>query len=87
MMAEDPGTKALATAEQAYVLLELGQAESALQLIEFAHAENHSKLPDLTRIWLHARKRLALRAWLPGLGFSANRRRVVQSPTQLPSPM
>ncbi len=53
-IAEDPSILAFATAEQAYVLLDLGQAESALQLIEFAHRQNRSKLPPLMRSWLHA---------------------------------
>ncbi|UGQ14285.1 helix-turn-helix domain-containing protein [Yinghuangia sp. ASG 101] len=54
MMANDPSIQAFATAEQAYVLLDLGQADSALQLIEHAHGENRGKLPSLMRSWLHA---------------------------------
>ncbi|MGW1994103.1 XRE family transcriptional regulator [Embleya sp. NPDC001921] len=52
-IAEDPSILAFATAEQAYVLLELGQAESALDLIRYAHGENRTRLPSLTRSWLY----------------------------------
>ncbi|GAA0333052.1 hypothetical protein NE235_13335 [Actinoallomurus spadix] len=52
--AEDPSLLAFATAEQAYVLLDLGNAEQAAELVEYARHQAAGKVPDLMRTWLAA---------------------------------
>ncbi|MGW9210652.1 XRE family transcriptional regulator [Embleya sp. NPDC055664] len=52
--ADDPAVLAHATAEQAYVLMDLGRAEAALVVIEHAHQRDQAKLPPLLRSWLYA---------------------------------
>ncbi|WP_037576672.1 hypothetical protein [Phaeacidiphilus oryzae] len=52
--AGDPMVLAFATAEQAYVLLDLQRPEPALQLIQHAHQADRAHLPPLIRAWLYA---------------------------------
>jgi tetratricopeptide (TPR) repeat protein len=52
--ANDPAVLAHATAEQAYVLMDLGRPEAALTVIEHAHQHDQAKLPPLLRSWLYA---------------------------------
>lgn len=52
--AENPGLLAHATAQQAYVLLDLDQPNHALELMQSAHASAGQRLPALMRTWLHA---------------------------------
>lgn len=51
---EDPSLLAFATAEQAYVLLDIGHTEQALELVEYAHQQATSKVSILTLTWLAA---------------------------------
>ncbi|GLY82017.1 XRE family transcriptional regulator [Actinoallomurus iriomotensis] len=52
--AEDPSLLAFATAEQAYVLLDLGDAERATELVSHARNQAGTALPALMRTWLAA---------------------------------
>ncbi|SFD21366.1 hypothetical protein [Streptomyces aidingensis] len=52
--ADDPMLLAFATAEQAYVLLDLQRAGQALDLIQHAHHSQRQRLPALLRAWLYA---------------------------------
>jgi ATP/maltotriose-dependent transcriptional regulator MalT len=52
--AEDPSLLAFATAEQAYVLLELGDAERAVELLGHARKQADTAVPTLMRTWLAA---------------------------------
>ena len=52
--AEDPALLAFATAEQAYVLLDLGDGEQAAELVEYARHRAASTIPALMRTWLAA---------------------------------
>lgn len=52
--AADPMLLAFATAEQAYVLLDLQHTKQALTLIQHAHQADRNQLPALMRAWLYA---------------------------------
>jgi tetratricopeptide (TPR) repeat protein len=52
--AENPSLLAFATAEQAYVLLDLGEAEQAAELVEYARHQAAGTVPALMRTWLSA---------------------------------
>ena len=52
--ADDPKILAFASAEQAYVLLDLQRPEQALTMIQQAHRADHDRLPALMRTWLYA---------------------------------
>jgi hypothetical protein len=52
--AEDPSLLAFATAEQAYVLLDLGDAERAAELVGYARQQAGTAVPALMRTWLAA---------------------------------
>jgi tetratricopeptide (TPR) repeat protein len=52
--AEDRSLLAFATAEQAYVLLDLGDAERAAELVDYARKQAGSAVPSLMRTWLAA---------------------------------
>ena len=52
--AEDPSLLAFATAEQAYVLLDLGETEPAAELVEYARLQAGTAVPALMRTWLAA---------------------------------
>ena len=52
--ADDPKILAFASAEQAYVLLDLQRPQQALTMIQQAHREDHHRLPPLMRTWLYA---------------------------------
>ncbi|MDL4777592.1 helix-turn-helix domain-containing protein [Actinomadura xylanilytica] len=52
--AEDPSLLAFATAEQAYVLLDLGNAEQAAELVGHARRQAAGKVPSLMSTWLAA---------------------------------
>ncbi|MGD9483538.1 helix-turn-helix transcriptional regulator [Streptomyces sp. TRM70308] len=52
--AGDPTLLAFATAEQAYVLLELQRPQQAVELIQHAHHAERNRLPALMRAWLYA---------------------------------
>ncbi|MEW1545301.1 hypothetical protein [Streptomyces tsukubensis] len=52
--AENSALLAHATAQQAYVLLDLDQPAHALELMQSAHSTVRQKLPGLMRTWLHA---------------------------------
>ena len=52
--AEDPALLAYATAEQAYVLLDLDRSRDAAELIAEARREGRSRLPGLMTCWLTA---------------------------------
>ncbi|MBC3843595.1 hypothetical protein GXW82_35475 [Streptacidiphilus sp. 4-A2] len=52
--ADDPKILAFASAEQAYVLLDLQRPQDALTMIQQAHREDHRRLPPLMRTWLYA---------------------------------
>ncbi|MGW1666892.1 hypothetical protein, partial [Streptomyces microflavus] len=52
--ADDVAVLAHATAEQAYVLMDLGRADAALAVIEHAHQRDQAKLPPVLRSWLYA---------------------------------
>ncbi|GAB3961147.1 hypothetical protein GCM10029978_012530 [Actinoallomurus acanthiterrae] len=53
--AEDPSLLAFATAEQAYVLLDLGDAEQAAELVGYARRQAASEVPALMRTWTRRR--------------------------------
>lgn len=52
--AEDPSLLAFATAEQAYVLLDLGDSRQAGELVQYAHQESLGTVPRLMETWLTA---------------------------------
>ena len=52
--ADDPKILAFASAEQAYVLLDLQRPQQALTMIQQAHREAYHRLPPLMRTWLYA---------------------------------
>ncbi|WP_236655616.1 hypothetical protein [Streptacidiphilus carbonis] len=52
--AENATLLAHVTAQQAYVLLDLGQSAHAVELMTHAHAAAGQKLPALMRAWMHA---------------------------------
>lgn len=52
--ADDPKVLAFASAEQAYVLLDLQRPQQALTMIQQAHRVDHDRLPPLMRTWLYA---------------------------------
>jgi tetratricopeptide (TPR) repeat protein len=52
--AEDPALLAFATAEQAYVLLDVGQTEEAAELVEYARHQATGAVPVLMETWLAA---------------------------------
>jgi hypothetical protein len=52
--AEDPSLLAFATAEQAYVLLDLDNAEHAAELVEHARHQSAGAVPALMETWLAA---------------------------------
>jgi tetratricopeptide (TPR) repeat protein len=52
--AEDPSLLAFATAEQAYVLLDLGQTEEATELVQHARHQATGAVPALMETWLAA---------------------------------
>jgi hypothetical protein len=52
--AEDPSLLAFATAEQAYVLLDLGDSGHASELVQYAHHESVGAVPALMETWLTA---------------------------------
>lgn len=52
--ADDPSLLAFATAEQAYVLLDLGDAGQAGELVQYARHESAGAVPALMETWLTA---------------------------------
>ncbi|MQA96010.1 MAG: hypothetical protein GEV11_15650 [Streptosporangiales bacterium] len=52
--AEDAALLAFATAEQAYVLLDVGEAEQAAELVAYARDRTAGQVPGLMRTWLSA---------------------------------
>ncbi len=52
--AEDPSLLAFATAEQAYVLLDLGDASQAMEMVQFARHQATGAVPGLMATWLAA---------------------------------
>ena len=52
--AEDPALLAFATAEQAYVLLDLGQGDQAAEIVEYARRRAGGTVPAVMRTWLAA---------------------------------
>lgn len=52
--AEDPSLLAFATAEQAYVLLDLGDTDQAGELVQYARHETAGAVPALMETWLAA---------------------------------
>jgi tetratricopeptide (TPR) repeat protein len=50
--AEDASLLAFATAEQAYVLLDLGETEQAAELVEYARRRAAGTVPAIMRTWL-----------------------------------
>lgn len=52
--AADPVTLAHVTAQQAYVLLDVGKADEAAALVRHAHRQDVRRLPDRLHAWLHA---------------------------------
>jgi hypothetical protein len=52
--AEDPSLLAFATAEQAYVLLDLNDADQATELVEHARHQSAGAVPALMETWLAA---------------------------------
>jgi ATP/maltotriose-dependent transcriptional regulator MalT len=52
--AEDPSLLAFATAEQAYVLLDIGQTHEAMELVQYARHQATGVVPVLMETWLAA---------------------------------
>jgi tetratricopeptide (TPR) repeat protein len=52
--AEDPSLLAFATAEQAYVLLDLGDERQATELVQYASRQSAGAVPALVETWLTA---------------------------------
>lgn len=52
--ADDPALLAFATAEQAYVLLDVGQEEQAAELVAYARERTAGRIPTLMQTWLFA---------------------------------
>ncbi|WP_067179909.1 hypothetical protein [Microtetraspora niveoalba] len=52
--ADDPAVLAYVSAEQAYVLMDLGQPAQATELLQYIHATYGDRIPDRLRTWLSA---------------------------------
>lgn len=52
--ADDPALLAYVSAEQAYVLIDLGQPAQATELLQYIHATHRQRIPDRLRTWLSA---------------------------------
>ncbi|MEV4525788.1 XRE family transcriptional regulator [Streptosporangium sp. NPDC049304] len=52
--ADDPAVLAYVSAEQTYVLMELGRPAEATELLQYIHATHRERIPNLLRTWLSA---------------------------------
>ncbi|WP_433250485.1 XRE family transcriptional regulator [Streptosporangium sp. CA-135522] len=52
--ADDPAVLAYVSAEQAYVLVELGRPAEATELLQYIHTTHRDRIPDRLRTWLSA---------------------------------
>ncbi|MCC5579712.1 XRE family transcriptional regulator [Microtetraspora sp. AC03309] len=52
--ADDPAVLAYVSAEQAYVLMDLGQPAQATELLQYIHTTHGDRIPDRLRTWLSA---------------------------------